>query len=145
MNRQLELVPWMPGETPAPEVAKEEVSSYGERLDRFFAFERTNPSVYVEIFSRARTLLGAGVPRFGTQLLVEAVRFDYAIRTQGEPFKINNDFVALWARRLIADLPSLASRIEIRESAIFAELKTRPDRPAWVDRFDLAVAEGRRP
>lgn len=55
--------------------------------------------------------------RFGAKALAERVRWECAVMTRGDTFKINNNFTAYVARRLIAMYPRLASLMETRETA----------------------------
>ena len=52
--------------------------------------------------------------RFGIGLLAERVRWEMTMRGGDEDFKVNNNFRAYIARRLIADDPRLAGHIKCR-------------------------------
>lgn len=53
---------------------------------------------------------------FSMQLLAEKIRFkDYA-DAEGNPVKVSNNFLAIWARRLIKDHPELIPFVRTRPS-----------------------------
>jgi len=82
--------------------------------ERFERFHQENPRLYRELRSRAVALHAVGATRTSTKALVEVVRYDHAIRTRGEEFKVNNSFTAFYARVLVADRPELASILTMR-------------------------------
>jgi hypothetical protein len=87
------------------------------RLEREFQeFHAENPQVFRELERRAAALVRAGVRRIGIALLYESARYDYAIRTTGEPWKLNNSHRAFYARLLIAAHPEWVGIIETRRS-----------------------------
>lgn len=55
--------------------------------------------------------------RFGIGQLTERVRWECAVTTRGDTFKINNNYRAYIARRLIEDDPRLEGLIETRKVA----------------------------
>jgi hypothetical protein len=87
------------------------------RLEREFQeFNAQNPHVYLELERRAARLIRAGVRRIGIALLYESARYDHAVQTNGEPFKLNNNHRAFYARMLIQRNPAWAGIIETRRS-----------------------------
>jgi len=97
-------------------------------LERFKLFHETNPHVYTELERRAWALVGAGVGRIGIAMMFESMRYDYAIQTQGDPYKLNNSFRAFYARLLRDEGPELRSLIEVR----FQPSQDTPDQtPEW--------------
>lgn len=85
------------------------------RIERqFVEFHRENPQVYDEVKRRALELYRAGARRVGVALIFEAMRYDHLIRTRGEKFKMNNNYRALYARLLLAELPMLDGVVETR-------------------------------
>lgn len=92
---------------------------YGDRgtiRDRFRAFDRANPEVYRELVKLARTLKRRGYDRYSIKGLFEVVRFNRNVQTNGDGgFKINNDFSALYARKIMRECPDLDGFFETRE------------------------------
>ena len=88
----------------------------GETIEeRFRAFHRANPHVYVQLRKLALNYRRQGRQRGGMKMLFEVLRYQSGIRTRGEPYKLNNDFTALYARMLMAREPELAGFFETRE------------------------------
>lgn len=82
--------------------------------DRFVAFHAANPDVYEEL--RALALSGArrGLRRLGIKSLFEVVRWNRALATRGEPWKLNNDFTSRYSRLLMDQEPELDGIFELR-------------------------------
>lgn len=79
---------------------------YAQHMDaprRWILFHRTNPHVAKEILRRARLLKAAGHTRIGIALIVEAMRYDYALKTAdpSSQFKLSNDYRAYYARYIM--------------------------------------------
>jgi hypothetical protein len=73
-----------------------------------------NPEVAKMFLRFAQELASRGRP-FGVGLLTERVRYECAISTGGEKFKISNNYRAYIARWLIAQDPSLEEFLSFRE------------------------------
>ena len=71
---------------------------------RFFRFHRTNPHVFRSSKSWRRQMKATGRKIRG-RTIIEKMRWDYDIKTTGDVFKINNDFVAIYVRLLIHRYP----------------------------------------
>ena len=82
--------------------------------ERFERFHEANPHVYDALRDMALWLKGQG-KRAGIKLLFEQLRWLALIQTDGEPYKLNNDFTAHYARLLMADEPQLDGFFQIRE------------------------------
>ncbi|MEU4174801.1 hypothetical protein [Streptomyces sp. NPDC026589] len=77
---------------------------------RFHAFDTEHPWIYVRLQSLVARRLAAGATRIGMKALFEALRWQQPSGVKG----LNNNYTALYARRLITDHPEWASAIEIR-------------------------------
>jgi hypothetical protein len=98
----------------ASELDTEGIPSLPTIRERFEEFHRRNPEVYREIRRRCDELIRAGVRRFGMRLVWERMRWDHAVQTQGEPWKLNDHYIAHYARLAIRDLPELGKVLELR-------------------------------
>ena len=77
-------------------------------LERFRDFHAQYPAVFGEFIYYANELKTAGAVRGSAWLIINRVRWESAITNGGdEPFLINNDFIALYARLAIHYFPSL--------------------------------------
>ena len=90
---------------------------YGDGLSLDEQFERwiaANPHVLEEFIRRARALKRQGVARFGAKAIIEGMRYDRAIRTGGDTFKLNNNYTSRLVRRALERAPDLEGFFELR-------------------------------
>ena len=86
-------------------------------LEAFTRFHSTNPDVYRLFRNKARKLRRAGRKGYGSRRIIESMRFDHDIKTEGDDFKINNNFASLYSRLLMLKEPVwFAGFFEIRTS-----------------------------
>lgn len=86
---------------------------------KFDKFHEENPHVYRYLEAKAREAVNAGLTRIGADLLISSLRWDHAIRTKGDTFKINQNFAGRYARMIIANHPEWDGLFQ------FKELRTR--------------------
>lgn len=82
--------------------------------ERFEAWVAANPELYRLIRQYAYRALEAGRSRFGIAAIVERVRWDIEIESEGDDFKINNDFRSRLVRKLIDEEPRFEDLFETR-------------------------------
>lgn len=88
----------------------------GESADA--AFERwigANPHVLSMFIDLALQLQRAGRRRIGAKAIVERMRWEYMLRTDGDGFKLNNNWTSRLARAAVRRRPELADVFEFRE------------------------------
>ncbi|MFE4059938.1 hypothetical protein ACFXP3_27210 [Streptomyces sp. NPDC059096] len=78
--------------------------------EQFAAFDAQHPWVYRALVQLVEQRLGMGAQRVGMKALFEALRWRHPYGVKG----LNNNYTALYARRLIAEQPQWASAIEVR-------------------------------
>lgn len=85
--------------------------------ERFEAFHRLHPEVYVEFKRIAGDLSARGCQHYGAKAIMEVIRFHRAMngRDDIEEFKINNNFSSRYARMLMDEDGRFATFFEIRE------------------------------
>ncbi len=85
--------------------------------EKFADFHDKNPHVYVAFCRMARAAKSRGRTKLGIQMLAEALRWDYTVNTSRDEgdFKINNNYLSRYARKIMANEPDLASIFETRE------------------------------
>lgn len=82
--------------------------------ERFAAFHAANPHV-ADVFERlVRQWLNAGHERVGMKAVAERARWESGLSMPGEPWRINNSYVAFYARLLIERNPHWADAIQTR-------------------------------
>lgn len=82
---------------------------------RFQMFHERNPHVADALEALAAQWL-ARHRKVGMKALVERLRWESGIRTDGDPWRINNSHVAFYARLLLARRPEWAGCIETRKA-----------------------------
>jgi len=74
-------------------------------MERAKEFDRKNPHVYALFKKFAFELIEAGVKRTSADVVYNRIRWETAIQTKGDTFKINENFKAYFARRFIKEHP----------------------------------------
>ena len=81
---------------------------------RFCNYHRANQHVFEEFHRRAIEMRATGREKYSGWVIINRIRWDYDLRTTGDVFKVNNDFIALFARLLIHEQPSFQGFFELR-------------------------------
>lgn len=81
--------------------------------ERFLLFHERNPHVADALEALAAAWL-ARHNRVGMKALFERLRWESGIATDGDAYRLNNSYTALYARLLIRRRPEWADRIETR-------------------------------
>lgn len=102
-------------DTAAPPLREPDYSDAQTTEERFAAFHAANPHVYDSLRDMALTLKAQGSRQYGMKALFEVLRFNNALRTQGDAFKLNNNYTSHYARLLMDEVPELAGFFETRE------------------------------
>jgi hypothetical protein len=82
----------------------------------FEAFHLLNPHVYERLTELAQQLHRQGITRYGIAGLFEVLRYEHALTTAGDEFKLNNNYRAYYARLIMDRNPNLNSFFETRRS-----------------------------
>ena len=98
--------------------------------ERFEAFDRENPEVYRLFVKYANMARARGMKCFSAGTILDIIRWEESGLSGDDGFKVNNDYAAPMARRLIREQPSFADFFELR--------RTRTDR-----QLEEAQAAGR--
>jgi len=88
-----------------------------ETIERDFRrFDAANPHIYDELCRLARLWIERrGVAHLGVKTLYEVARWNIALSTSGDPFKLNNNYTALYARKMMAHEPDLDGLFALRK------------------------------
>lgn len=90
--------------------------AHGQTLaERFMVFHRTNPQVYQALRQLALNLVATGRRRGSIKQLFEVLRYEYALRTQGSEYKLDNNYHSRYARLLMENEPALRGWFETRD------------------------------
>lgn len=82
---------------------------------RFTSFHERNPWVLTALEKLTAQQLAAGQTRVGVGMLFEVLRWHHSLSTSGDPWKLNNDYRALYARALLAAHPEWDGVFETRQ------------------------------
>ena len=84
--------------------------------ERFTRFHEANPWVYTALVRLCRDMKSRGRDRLGIKMLFEVVRWEYTRHTvSDQPFRLNNDFSARYARLIEAQEEDLIGMFAMRE------------------------------
>jgi len=87
------------------------------KLERdFLVFHATNPHVYDKFVELARLAKRRGYHRWSANGIFERLRWFYAFETVGDPFKLNNNFRAYYARLAMGREPDLQGFFAVRRT-----------------------------
>ncbi|MFE0257298.1 hypothetical protein [Streptomyces sp. NPDC059010] len=81
---------------------------------QFEAFHRLNPWVLRALESLTADYLRRGATRVGIGMLFEVLRWRYATATEGDEFRLNNNFRSRYVRLLIERHPEWTPAFEVR-------------------------------
>ena len=83
--------------------------------DQFAAFDQAHPEVYQAFAKFAAQMRARGYTHYSADGIMHIVRYHAAVNPERDGgFKINNNFVALYARKLVAADPSFAGFFAFR-------------------------------
>jgi len=94
----------------APEIDRRSLQT------RFEEFDRDNPEVYLELLKLARKARRNDMERISIKMLYEVVRWHRLLETTDKVYKLNNNYHALYARKLMKEHSELRGIFETRES-----------------------------
>lgn len=80
----------------------------------FEEFHRINPHVYRHLVRAARRARFLGRRKIGIGMLFEVMRWNYFVQTEGDEFKLNNNFTSRYARLIEEENPDLKGIFETR-------------------------------
>jgi hypothetical protein len=78
-------------------------------IDQFREFHSENPAVYDEFKRLARMMKNSGRKKYSVDAIIHVIRWNFALRTTGHPFKISNNIRAIYGRLLAFDDPQFAT------------------------------------
>ena len=84
---------------------------------KFVEFHRRNPHVLEKIEELVQELMAAGLTRCSMKMIFEKLRWDHYIETQGDYFKLNNNYHAFYTRFVLMRHPEWEGFFHTRESA----------------------------
>ena len=86
-----------------------------EIMEKFVAFHEANLHVFGQFVRFTFDLIRVGREHYGAKAVIERIRWETAIRTRGEPVKINNNFFPYYARLFALRYPDHAGFFLIKK------------------------------
>jgi hypothetical protein len=84
--------------------------------ERFAAFHKKNPHIYRKLVNLCREVKGAGHDHYSIKAIFERLRWFHHIELKSkEPFTLNNDFTARYARAIMQFESDLCDFFEVRK------------------------------
>jgi hydrogenase maturation factor len=95
------------------------MESFNKIERAFIEFDTQNPEVYKQLVRLARQWRAAGKAKLGIKTLFEKLRWEWHVAglTESDGYKLNNNFTALYARKIMKNEPDLDGLFEIRSLA----------------------------
>lgn len=84
--------------------------------EKFEEYHKRNPEVYDLFRKYTLRAIQSGYKHFGSQMIIEKIRWQSAIVKGDHDFKINNDFAAFYSRMFIMEYPSYSDYFRTRTS-----------------------------
>lgn len=82
---------------------------------RFDEYHREHPEVYGLFKALALRLLNAGRAHYGSDAIIQVIRFEHAIKADAGQFKINDHFSSRYARLLMSEDLRFQGFFELRQ------------------------------
>lgn len=83
--------------------------------EKFEIFHAENPHVYDLFKKYSEMAFSRGFKRFSAKAVFERLRWHLNFETSGDVFKLNNNYTALYARKLVSEHPKFLNFFEMRE------------------------------
>lgn len=81
----------------------------------FEKFHKENPHCYALFYKYAKQAKDNGLTQFSSEAIINRIRWYNDVETVSESFKINNNYKALYVRKLIKEHPEFDGFFELRE------------------------------
>jgi hypothetical protein len=107
------------GSPTSPVRPREEIEAVLAEADpklvkKFYEYHRANPHIFDDFKRLAGEMRKTGRSRYGAWVIVQRIRWDRDMASVGDVFRINNDYIALYARLLVYEDPSYVGFFEMR-------------------------------
>jgi hypothetical protein len=84
--------------------------------ERFNNFHANNPQVYDEFKRVTLVAIERGFSKIGGDFIANIIRWESRVPSEGDRFKINNDFTAFYCRMFEKEYPLLKGTFRLRGS-----------------------------
>ena len=83
--------------------------------EKFEVYHEQNPQVYGLFIKFTKQAKQSGIKNYSSKSVFERMRWHVDIETVGEVFKLNNNYTAYYARKMMQDYPEFSDFFRIRE------------------------------
>lgn len=95
--------------------AKDIFKDVPEKLrKKFKTYHQENPDIYFKFKELSEELYLTGRKKYSAHCIMNKIRWDYDIKTSDKTFKINNDYIPVYARLLMYQYPKFRYFFNIR-------------------------------
>ena len=82
---------------------------------KFYEYHKDNPKVYDLFVGFAKEVKAANRDTYSANSIFERIRWHVDIETVGEVFKLNNNYRAYYARKMMNEYPEFKTFFRLRE------------------------------
>jgi hypothetical protein len=97
-------------------LAEYEVEKGMTIAQRAEAFHKANPFVFDALVNLSLSMRGQGHSKWSINGAFEVLRWQWSMHTTGDEFRLNNNFRAFYARKMMSDVPALDGFFETRQA-----------------------------
>lgn len=85
-----------------------------DMIEQYKRWDAKNPEFYPLFCRFTKQLIERGFKNIGVALIFERIRWESMVRTEGDPFKLNNNYRSIYARRFMAEHPEHEGVFRVR-------------------------------
>lgn len=92
--------------------------------EKFEEYNSQNPHIYRQFVFYTINAIESGYKNFGSQMILEKIRWETGVVSKNSDFKINNSYAAFYSRLFMKDFPQYAEYFRIRNSIADIPIET---------------------
>jgi hypothetical protein len=90
--------------------------------NKFIKYHNANPEIYAMFKKFTIQAIQSGYKNFGSQMIIEKIRWETGVVARNDKFKIGNDYASFYSRMFMKEYPAYNNYFRIR-SSVADELK----------------------
>lgn len=87
-----------------------------ELYKRFIIYHNDNPHIYSMFKKFTIQAIDSGYKNFGSQMIIEKIRWETGVVAKNDKFKIGNDYASFYSRMFMQEFPNYKNYFRIRAS-----------------------------
>ncbi len=84
--------------------------------EKFELYHKENPYIYHQFRYYTLRVIQSGFKNFGSQMIIEKIRWETGVVSKNSDFKINNDYAAFYSRMFMLEYPNYEGYFRLRRS-----------------------------